>query len=338
MGSAEAQETPEGAYVKLGGHGAPALEGPPLVARSLADVELVLNGLPNVLLTGYWPPTNEMLRPFSTDGFQNPDGWVGENWEGRGYNVYAFFPEFPGGTPVTPEGEGDFMVDYQDTSPDFWLAVETLRPIAIVAYGRAGYDWDWELEGGNRMYSLSTWSNDYVYPYDPTPELPIADEVAGTERMSSLPMQAIVDAVEAAVPALAPYSTAIDTSRFLCNYMGYHVNWYQDVHDDPYDPHRCYLAGFIHLGSRMTVDEAMLGNEATLRATLEALDGVRRWPGDMDDDADVDGADFAAFSGCMHGPGVVLEAGCVPANIDRDWDADVVDFWVMQRSFGGGTP
>ena len=50
----------------------------------------------NILITGYWPPTNEMVRHFSTDPVQNPLGWMGDNWEGRGYNIYSFFPEFPG--------------------------------------------------------------------------------------------------------------------------------------------------------------------------------------------------------------------------------------------------
>jgi hypothetical protein len=57
----------------------------------------------NILLTGYWPPTNEMVRRFSTSTVQNPDGWIGGNWEGRGYNVYSFFPEFPGGVGANRE-------------------------------------------------------------------------------------------------------------------------------------------------------------------------------------------------------------------------------------------
>ena len=32
---------------------------------------------PTIVITGYWPPTNEMIRPFSTDPDQNPDGWIG---------------------------------------------------------------------------------------------------------------------------------------------------------------------------------------------------------------------------------------------------------------------
>lgn len=46
----------------------------------------------NILLTGYWPPTNEMLRDWSTNPAQNPNGWAGGNWEGLGYDVYSYFP------------------------------------------------------------------------------------------------------------------------------------------------------------------------------------------------------------------------------------------------------
>ena len=76
----------------------------------------------NIMLTGYWPPTNDMIRPFSTDSDLNPEGWVGENWEGRGYDVYSFFPEFDS-FPADRVGSGDFTVDYQDTSEDFYLGL-----------------------------------------------------------------------------------------------------------------------------------------------------------------------------------------------------------------------
>src|SRR4030042_830390 len=89
----------------------------------------------NVMLTGYWPPTNEMLRKFSTDPNHNPGGWQGENWEGRGYNIYAYFPEFPGGTGSNPKGTGDFEVDYQDVSADFWRITDQIHPVAIMSYG-----------------------------------------------------------------------------------------------------------------------------------------------------------------------------------------------------------
>ena len=126
------------------------------------------NGLPNIMLTGYWPPTNDMLRRFSPNPKQNPEGWVGEDWEGRGYNIYAYFPEFPGGLG---KGEGDFEVDYQDTSADFWPIAAGIDPIAIMTFGRAEEDTDWELEWRQRNLACSTggWDDDYEAPYLPTP-------------------------------------------------------------------------------------------------------------------------------------------------------------------------
>ena len=65
------------------------------------------NELPNIMLTGYWNPTGQMIAPFSNDTYLNPDGWKGENWEDRGYNIYSFFP-----TPGSYNGT--FDIDYQD--------------------------------------------------------------------------------------------------------------------------------------------------------------------------------------------------------------------------------
>ena len=38
----------------------------------------------NIMITGYWPPTNEMIRPFSTNATQNPGGWQGRGCAGHG--------------------------------------------------------------------------------------------------------------------------------------------------------------------------------------------------------------------------------------------------------------
>lgn len=230
------------------------------------------NGLPNVMVTGYWPPTNDMLRRFSPNPAQNPDPWVGENWEGRGYNVYAFFPEFPNGLG---RGEGDFEVDYQDTSGDFWAISDVLRPVAVVTTGRTGVSYDWRLEGGARNYAASSWSSDYLDPRRPTPELPISSELTPYDRMSTLPIQQIIDAVVQSGSSAHPFTTTIDTSRFLCDFNGYHANWYQALHASPGDPDRCWAAGHIHVGSAMTLTDAELAAEATIRALIEHLDAVR---------------------------------------------------------------
>ncbi len=230
----------------------------------------------NILLTGYWPPTNEMIRPFSTNPVQNPDGWIGQNWENRGYDIYSFFPEFPNGLG---KGEGDFEVDYQDTSADWWTITQQIKPVAIISFGRADWDFDWEVEGGNKTYALSGWDPDYLDPVRPTPDLPIANETPGTIRYSSLSMQQIVDAVNAEVGPAYAYKTTLDTSKFLCDFIGYHANWYQDLHADPSDPAWCVSAGLIHVGFRLTQADADQATLVTLRTLTDYVDTLIPEPG-----------------------------------------------------------
>ncbi|MGB2984787.1 MAG: hypothetical protein WBE26_02800, partial [Phycisphaerae bacterium] len=297
-----------------------------------APVTTARNSLPNIMVTGYWPPTNEMLRPFSTNPTQNPDGWVGENWEGRFYNVYSFFPEFPEGLG---KGEGDFEVDYQDTSADWWRIVAEVNPVAIITFGRADPDFDWELEGGHRMLQLGDWSDDYLAPSQPTPELPIADETPGTQRWSSLPLQAIVDAVGAAVPNLDSYHTYIDDSDFLCNFIGYHATWYHDQHSDPEDPVWNVAAGHVHVGSTMELEDAILATEVTLRTLVEYLNTQLPMRGDFDGDRDVDQSDETEFLSCFTGPGGPFDPGCEPGDFDGDDDIDCDDWEAFKLGWTG---
>ena len=88
------------------------------------------------MVTGYWPPTNEMVRHFSQNPDLNPDGWQGENWEDLGYDVVSFFPEFdPANCNNCGQGYGDLEVDYQDFSGDFWPIVEEVQPVGIIQVG-----------------------------------------------------------------------------------------------------------------------------------------------------------------------------------------------------------
>jgi len=244
-----------------------------LLAQPYEDIGPVLapGHTNNILLTGYWPPTNEILRQFSPKPAQNPGGWVGENWEGRGYDVYSYFPEFPNGVG---KGEGDFEVDYQDTSADWWRITSKIKPVAIITFSRANTSIGWEMEGGNRTYAASQWTADYLAPTRPTPELPISSEPPGTERFSSLPMQAIVDAVAASDANVDPFISSIDNGRYLSNFIGYHGNWYHDLHSDPLDPYRNFAAGHIHVGQGVSIADGTLAAEVTLRTLTDYLDGV----------------------------------------------------------------
>ncbi len=225
----------------------------------------------NILLTGYWPPTNEMIRSFSTNTTQNPGGWLGGDWEHRGYDVFSYFPEFPHGLNA---GEGDFMVDYQRTSADFGRITAELKPIAIVSFGQIDGNRLWRLEGGARNWASTQWYEDNIDPKRPDPNLPEYYETAGRIRYATLPRDAIAAAVTASGANVTVRQTNYDASRFLCNFMGYHDSWYHELHADPNDPAWNIAAGFIHVGSLVTVNDGQIATQATLRALTTYLDTV----------------------------------------------------------------
>ncbi|MGB8225949.1 MAG: hypothetical protein WCE45_03640, partial [Sedimentisphaerales bacterium] len=234
----------------------------------------------DIMLTGYWPPTNEMLRKFSTDPNHNPGSWAGGNWEGRGYNIYAYFPEFPGGTGSNPKGNGDFEIDYQDVgswSPpaaptgDFWRITSTVHPVAIMSFGQGAGPW--EMEFNARNLPSSTWSNDYLSPLKPTPAPPDTTQPSGYVRHSSLPIEAIINAVNSSGSGINAWADwDVDPGHFLCEYMAYHDGWYQNLHSDPCDQYYCVAAGFTHLAAGVSPSNGTAGVEAALRALISYLD------------------------------------------------------------------
>jgi pyrrolidone-carboxylate peptidase len=229
------------------------------------------NTLPIIMLTGYWPPTNEMLRQFSPNPDQNPDGWAGDNWESRGYNIYAFFPEFPHGLG---KGEGDFEVDYQKTSDDWWYYTELLEPIAVISFGRAFNNHKWTLEGGARNHHMNDWFDDYEAPFKPDITLPIVSEPPGFDRFSSLPLDEIVIALNNAEVPVNPETTQVDASKFLCNFIGYHACWYYDTHSSGDDPARNVSSGHVHVGYAMSLETAEWATEVTVRTLIDHVDSI----------------------------------------------------------------
>ncbi|MHC4457275.1 MAG: InlB B-repeat-containing protein [Planctomycetota bacterium] len=223
----------------------------------------------NIMLTGYWPPSNEMLRKFSTDPNQNPGGWQGENWEGLGYNIYAYFPEFPGGVASNPKGEGDFEIDYQDVSSDFEQITADIHPIAILSYGEGAASWELEYNARN----LTSWNGDFLDPFGPTPSPPDSSKPAGYIHNSTLPVQAITDAINNSGAGVNTWVDRDgDPGAFLCEYLAYQVAWYQELHSDPCDQYRCLAAGLTHVPSSLSVSTATTVCEIALRTTIDYLD------------------------------------------------------------------
>jgi hypothetical protein len=57
-------------------------------------------------------------------------------------------------------------------------------------------------------------------------------------------------------------------------------------------------------------------------------------PGDCNADGRVTIEDYSVFGPCLTGPGVVIDPDCECADLDGDFDADLVDFAVFQRAYG----
>lgn len=232
----------------------------------------------NIMLTGYWPPTNNMLRPFSTDPVQNPGGWIGQDWEGRGYDIYAFFPE----VNLGEKGVGDFEIDYQDTSADWWRITEQIRPVAIITFSwtfgtptRQYKDWELESRHRNRL----VWTDDYEAPFQPTPSPPDSSVPPDHIRGSSLPMLAIRDAVNRAGLGPRAYVDINFGGTFLSEFIGYHGVWYHSLHADPTDPYWNVAAGHIHVGQAVSIAEGFAATQVTLRELIAYVDSIVPEPG-----------------------------------------------------------
>ena len=224
----------------------------------------------NILLTGYWPPTNEMLRHFSTKPTANPDGWQGRDWQSTGFDVYAFFPEFEPGCEIKVSsgdscwvGSGDLRVDYAATTRDFRRITATIRPCAIITFSRGGSGASWEIEGACR--NLARWRPDASRSGQPDPSPPDPTFPEDFPRSSTLPMEKIERRVKAAGLDLRVF---IDrhggTGAFLSEFIGYLGTWHQSRHASSASSSMCVAAGHIHVGIDTDLAVAVQATEITL--------------------------------------------------------------------------
>ena len=228
---------------------------------------------PVILLTGYWPPTNEMIRHFASDPALNTN-WLGSDWEGRGYDIHAYFPEFAQpNCSFCGKGNGWLEVDYQDTVAD-WATITNLhRPVAIITFSRGFNNTSWEVEM-NQINRLN-WIPDYQAPTLPTPSPPDSSIATNTVRPSVHPVQAIVDRVGASVPGVNPAICFTGNGGgFLSEFIAYLGVWYQDDHNDPADPDWCVAGGHVHVGGQIPWATARLAADETLRTVIDHVDSV----------------------------------------------------------------
>ena len=223
-----------------------------------------------ILLTGFWAPTNEMLREFSNNPKQNPSGWIGKNWRGSGYDVYAYFPEYP--DQKNTVGTGDFRVDFAATYNDFMKYTRLHKPIAIVNFGRG--DGPWEIEAlypphFQKMFASGKIPSVANIKINQSIPASLKQKVT---RQSSLPLEAIAQAVSATPGApRARIDYTEGPGDYLCGFIGYLSSWYHDQHKNRRDPAYNAMAGFIHVDDSKP-ENARLAVDATLEAIIQQLE------------------------------------------------------------------
>jgi pyrrolidone-carboxylate peptidase len=167
-----------------------------------------------------------------------------------------------------------FEVDYQDTWNDFWNVTAEIHPFAIISFGAGAGPWEIEYNARN----LASWVNDGVPPYQPTPCPPDDTQPAGFVRHSSLPVQAIADAVSSQTGLNAWVDWEGNPGAYLCEFIAYLGMWYHDSHNVSGDAFPCRAAGFIHVNAGVAVDVAMNATKITIRETIEHLSSINIAP------------------------------------------------------------
>ena len=278
---------------------------------------------PTILLCGYWPPSNECIRPFSKNPLINADGWQGQNWENLGYDIISFFPNFtPPDCENCGQGQGDFEVDYQDTSTDWWNILDTLNPVAIITFSRGYIDYSWEMEW--KYYNRLYWVPDYTEPLYPTPIPPDSTVEEGAIRYSSLPMDSIVSAIESADLGLNPYIDYSDgAGGYLSEFLGYHGVWYKAKMDSLNLP--CYTAGHVHVGGLIDWETAQEAAKVTLREVIKLVEEFQELPGDINEDNVVSILDLLLVIFHVLGISELNEGQWVLADVNFDLIVDIYD-------------
>ncbi len=226
----------------------------------------------NILVTGYWPPTNEGVRQFSQNPVQNPGGWQGGNWRGRGYDIHSYFPEFPNGVG---QGVGDFEVDYQDTMADWDRIVSEINPVAIITFSRGGRGRNWEIEGQLQMHAPGDWVPDYAAPTLPDASMPIFDDlIPGEFYPSTLPTEAIRSAVADAGIIPSVFIDDAGGGAFLSEFIGLLGTRHQLLNSGPDAEFRTFAAGHIHVGISTSDAVTAQAAEISIETLIDYLDTV----------------------------------------------------------------
>ena len=216
----------------------------------------------NIMLTGFWQPTSQMLVGFCTDPGVNPDGWQGENWENLGYDIYSFVAN------EYYNNSGTWEMRYQQIWNEYWNIVDQLHPIAIIGFGQGGKENTWRIES-----KAVNWNKWYVDDdgKQPSPNPPDDTVCPGYIRFSTFPIRQIEKAINNQTSINAEINYLGTPGFYICAYMAYLQLWYKAQHSDLDDEFLCKAAGFIHVNKNVSLDECIKATNITIRNTVEKV-------------------------------------------------------------------
>ena len=283
----------------------------------------------NILLCGYWPPSNEGVRHFSTNHLLNPDGWQGRNWENRGFDIISYFPYFDEpNCEDCGQGYGDFEVDYQDTSEDWWNIVDSVSPIAIITFSRGYIDFSWELEW--QYFNYFNWVPDFTAPYLPTPSPPDSTIPNNTPRYSTLPMEEIVSSIDSSHLGLNPYIDFTNgAGNYLSEFMGYHGVWYKSKMDSL--NLACIIAGHVHVGGLIDWSTTREAVNITVREVIKKVNQYYDLPGDINHDGVLSLLDMLEIIDFIFGSTNLSDDQVYTADINQDNQIDLFDLILLSN-------
>ena len=264
-----------------------------------------------------------MIRHFSQNIDLNPNGWQGDNWEQRGYDIISYFPTFSDpDCSSCGTGNGILQVDYQNTSDDFWPIANNHEPIGIITFSRGYMNQSWELE--YNAYNRTNWINDYSAPYLPTPNPPDEDEPSFYLRNSNLPMNEIVNNINNLDIGLDSYIDIDgDPGSFVSEFMAYHGTWFRDL--NLFSENNCIAAGHIHVGGYIPVETSIIAVEETVRTLIDYLDEFNYTSGDVNDDGYIDILDLVVIMNYILGNIELSNTTSLAADLNEDSIINIQD-------------
>ena len=216
----------------------------------------------NIMLTGFWEPTSQMVASFSTNPYVNPEGWQGENWENLGYDIYSFVAK------DYYNNNGTWEWRYQNIWDEFWDIANQLHPIAIISFGQGAKENTWNIE--NKAVNWNRWYLDDDGK-QPSPNPPDDTVWPGYIRFSTLPIWEIETAVNNQTSISAEINLLGTPGLYFCGYLAYLVLWYKAQHSDSDDEFICKASGFIHVNKSIALEDCIEATNITIRSTVEKV-------------------------------------------------------------------